>query len=152
MFAFTEGTLSACCLAQLYRRDLPYQLLCGGIPVTYHALADFYSDNHDALRQLFVELVAILRQQGLIDLHTVTVDGRKVPANASKDHFRREGTLQTHLEQAHLEQLEQQLQDQPTWSAAQISVRRRAARYSDWLPKKKGLRVCPGLAQAHHAG
>jgi transposase len=129
LFAITEGTLSARRLARLCQRDLPYQWLCGGVPVNYHTLADFYADNEPALRQLFVEHIAILRQQDLISLQTVTLDGRKVPAHASRDHYRREPTLQAHLQQAqaHLEQLEQQRDQQPSLSAAQAAAQRRAA-------------------------
>src|SRR5207302_4674293 len=97
LFATTEGVTSARQLTEKCTRDLPYQWLCGGEPVNYHSLADFFADHGVALHALFVEHIAALRQQGLIDLAQVTLDGRKVPANASQDHYRREGTLQRHL-------------------------------------------------------
>ncbi len=130
LYAFIDGTLSARRLAKLCGRDLPFQWLCGGVPVNYHTLADFYSDNEQALRRLFVEHVAALRQQGLLELRSVTLDGRKVPACASKDHFRREATLQAHLEQAQarLEQLEQNREEEARRAAAKVAARRRGAR------------------------
>ena len=107
LLATIEGIGSARVLTELCGRDLPYQWLCGGEAVNYHTLSDFYSCHGVALRQLFTEHIAALRQQGLITLQTVTLDGRKVAANASKDCFRREGTLERHLQEAteHVQQV-----------------------------------------------
>src|SRR6516165_10842058 len=113
LFAVTEGIRSARRLAELCRRDLPYQWLCGGRPVNYHSLADFYAAHGAALREVFIEHIAVLCEQELLDLWQVTVDGRKVLANAAKDSFHREPTLQAHLAQAraHLERLDAQADD-----------------------------------------
>jgi transposase len=129
LFATIEGVASARLLTEKCTRDLPYQWLCGGQPVNYHTLADFYATHGVALHDLFVEHIAALRQHGLIPLAEVTLDGRKIPANASKDCYRRAGTLQQHLEEAerHLHQLEAQHGD-GTASAQQAAARRRGAR------------------------
>lgn len=128
LWATSEGVSSARQLTEKCTRDLPYQWLCGGVAVNYHSLADFYAAHGTALREQFVEHIAALRQQELIDLVTVTLDGRKVSANASKDHFRREGTLQRHLEEAtqHLQALE--TQRPAAVSARQAQARLRGAR------------------------
>lgn len=130
LLATIEGLHSARELAARTTRDLPYQWLCGGRPISHHTLADFYADHAAALRDLFVEHIAALRQQGLITLHEVTVDGRKVIANASKDTYRREGTLQRHLAEAedHLAHLQRQRDQAERLSAGQAAARRRAAR------------------------
>src|SRR5262249_19074956 len=72
LFAATEGVTSARELTAKCSRDLPYQWLCGGEPVNYHSLADFFADHGAALHDLFVEHIAALRQQGLIALAQVT--------------------------------------------------------------------------------
>lgn len=128
LWATSEGITSAHLLAEKCTRDLPYQWLCGGKPVNYHSLADFYAEHGPALHGQFVEHIAALRQQGLIDLAEVTLDGRKIPANASKDCYRREGTLQRHLDEAeqHLRHL--QAQRQAGASARQAAAQLRAAR------------------------
>ncbi len=128
LWATCEGVASARELAQKCTRDLPYQWLCGGRPVNYHSLADFYADHGPALHARFVEHIAALRQQQLVTLAEVTLDGRKVPANASKDGYRREGTLRQHLDEAerHLQAL--QAQHLPGAAARQAAARRRGAR------------------------
>jgi transposase len=130
LFATTEGVVSARQLSAKCGRDLPYQWLCGGQPVNYHSLADFASRHAAALQQVFVEHIAALRQQGLITLQTVTLDGRKLPANASKDCYRREGTLQRHLEEAerHVQQLAAGQAAAGAVTARQAAAQRRGAR------------------------
>jgi transposase len=128
LWAIIDGTGSARRLAHLCTRDLPYQWLTGGDPVNYHTLSDFYSANGQALRGLFVEHIAALRLEGLIQLRRLALDGRKVIANASKDSFRREPTLQQHLREAqqHLDEALTQ-QDDPALPARQRQARRRGA-------------------------
>lgn len=128
LYATIEGVASARCLAEKCTRDLPYQWLCGGRAVNYHSLADFYADHGAALQNLFVEYIAALRHHDLVTLTQVTVDGRKVTANASKDCYRREGTLQRHLEEAteHVRQLESQRD--PAATGRQAAARLRGAR------------------------
>jgi transposase len=130
LFALTEGIRSARWLCELCGRDLPYQWLCGGTPVNYHTLADFYADNGDVLQEVFVEHIAALREQGLIDLWQVTVDGRKVLANAAQESFHREPTLQRHLDEArsHLQRLQAEHADAAATAARQSAARQRAAR------------------------
>jgi transposase len=127
LYATIEGVASARRLTEKCTRDLPYQWLCGGRTVNYHSLADFYADHGVALHRQFIEHIAALRQQQLITLTQVTLDGRKVTANASKDCYRREGTLQRHLDEAaeHLRQLENQRD--PAASSGQTAARRRGA-------------------------
>lgn len=130
LLATTEGVSSARALAEKCGRDLPYQWLCGGQDVNYHSLADFYSAHGAALHELFVEHIAALRQQGLIGLAEVTLDGRKVRAHASKDAWHREGTLQRHLEEAaeHLRQVQARHDAAAAASARQAAAQRRGAR------------------------
>jgi transposase len=130
LYAVLEGVQSARHLAELCERDLPFQWLCGGDPVSYHLLSDFYSQHGPALRQTQVEHVAALRLHGLVELSETTIDGRKVPASASKDSHRRDGTLRRHLEEAerHLAGLQAQKDEGPARSARQHQARPRGAR------------------------
>lgn len=137
LFATTEGIHSARRLAELCTRDLPYQWLCGAEPINYWTLNHFYHANAADLDQLFVEHLAALRSQGLVELHTVTQDGRKVIASASKDTFHREETLERHrLEaQQHLAALRQQRAATGQRSQQQAAQERAAADRADRLQR-----------------
>ena len=47
-------------------------------------ISDFRKDNVDALSGLFVQVLALCQQAGLVKLGHVALDGTKVKANASK--------------------------------------------------------------------
>ena len=100
LYATSEGVVSARDLEQRCRRDLAYLWLCGQDPPNYHTLAAFYSANEAWLAAVFADHLEVLLEQGLITLAEVTVDGRKIPAAASKESFHREPTLTRHRQEA----------------------------------------------------
>ena len=100
LFGSIEGVESARQLAKLCRRDLPYLWLSGQTLPNYHTLADFYSANEEFLQSAFTDHIEALLEHGLIELKEVTLDGRKIPANAGKESFHREPTLNRHRREA----------------------------------------------------
>jgi transposase len=130
LYACLLGVGSARDLHRHSAEDLPFQWLCGGDPPDYHTLADFYAGHAERLHGLFVSHVAALRSQGLIGLKRVTLDGTKVPGDASDEGFHREPTLQRHLAEAeaHVAAWEQQRACAQDLSARQRAARKRAAR------------------------
>ena len=50
----------------------------------FRTISDFRKDNVDALSGLFVQVLALCQQAGLVKLGHVALDGTKVKANASK--------------------------------------------------------------------
>jgi hypothetical protein len=63
-------------------------------------LSDFRVQHEQALDELFVQVLGVLSHEGLITLERVMHDGVKVEAGASDKSFRRQETLERHLELA----------------------------------------------------
>src|SRR6188768_3169884 len=124
LYACIEGVGSARELAKLCCRDLPLLWLSGQTRPNYHTLADFYSDNEAFLQTAFADHIEALLEQRLVTLKEVTLDGRKIVANASKGSFRRAPTLNRHRQEAedHLAKLAEQRA-----SATEQTKRREAA-------------------------
>jgi transposase len=93
IFSFRE--LSAAC-----ERDLDFLWLCGGWTPSHHTLSTFYSEHGAFLDARLTDILAALRVQGLVTYTEVTLDGRKVPANANKDSMHRVATLTKHHQEA----------------------------------------------------
>jgi transposase len=129
LYACLLGVASARDLHRHCVEDLPFQWLCGGEAPDYHTLADFYADQQGLLLELFISHVAALRSQGLVQLQRVTLDGTKVPGNASEESFHREPTLQRHLAEAeaHVAAWEQQRVHVQQLTLRQQAAQRRAA-------------------------
>ena len=88
LYATIEGVGSARELDRLCRSDLAYRWLRGGVPVDYHLLSDFRSEQAAVLDRLLSESLAALLAEGVVRLDEVIVDGTKVRAAASKSSFR----------------------------------------------------------------
>jgi transposase len=100
LFATVEGVASARRLERLCQRDLAFRWICGGLAPNYHTLSTFYAEQGDFLDATFIDILAALTERGLLTPKTITLDGRKVTANASKESFHREPTLQRHRQEA----------------------------------------------------
>ena len=69
--------------------DPAYMWLTGAEKVCAHTLTDYRTAHGEALKDLFVQVLAVMEQEGLVDLQQVTQDGTKISAAAGADTFRR---------------------------------------------------------------
>lgn len=100
IYAYSRGISSAREIARRCTYEPAFQWLCGLGEINHHTLSDFRV-NHDAsLRELFVQVLAVLSSGGLVSLERVMHDGTRIKANAGADSFRREERLKEHLELA----------------------------------------------------
>src|SRR5215218_3897430 len=93
LYATLEGVGSARALDYLCAHHNAFRWLCGGVSVDYHTLADFRVAHPELLDRLPTHSVAVLREQDLVDLNRVALDGMRVRASAGAASFRRRPTL-----------------------------------------------------------
>ena len=97
IYAYSEGVSSGRELSRMCGYEPGCQWLTGLREVNYHTLADFRTLDKEGLDGLFVQVLGVLSAEGLTDLKRVMQDGTKIKAQASRNSFRREETLQEHL-------------------------------------------------------
>ncbi len=95
-----EGIGSDRKLARFCQEHDAYRWLCGGVPINYHMLSDFRVAHEGALDELLTQIVASLTAAGAVTLELVAQDGMRVRASAGASSFRRQETLEKHLEEA----------------------------------------------------
>ena len=134
LYAYSEAVNSAREIAQLCEYHPAYQWLSGMEVVNYHTLADFRVAHQQSLDELFVQVMGVLSHQGLITLKRVMHDGTKIKAAAADKSFRRQATLETHLERAR-----QQVAALSEANAEELSARKAAARKRALLDKQQRL-------------
>jgi transposase len=130
LYATLEGVGSARQLATLCTHHHAFRWLCGGVTVNYHTLADFRVEHLDFLDALLTHSVAVLREQGLVDLNRVAQDGTRVRASAGAASFRRQPTLTECLAEAEdqVARLREEMDDDPSaGSRRQAAAQERAA-------------------------
>jgi transposase len=131
LYATLEGVGSARRLATLCTEHHAFRWLCGGVSVNHHTLADVRVRHLPFLDSLLTHSVAVLREQGLVDLNRVAQDGTRVRASAGAASFRRKPTLGECLIEAEdqVARLKEEMDDDPTaGSRRQAAARERAAR------------------------
>ena len=127
IYAYSQGIASARALERMMSHEPGLRWLCADDPINYHTLSDFRSSQREKLNDLFAKVLAVMDEEGLIDLGTLMQDGTKVRAVAGKWSFHREGTLRNKCEQARalVEELEKQSEKE---SGENEEKRRTAAR------------------------
>jgi len=100
VYAYSKGVGSAREIARLCEYDPAYQWLTGIRPVNYHTLADFRGTHEKSLRTLFIEVLALLTNEGLITMERVMHDGTRIKAHAGRDTFRSEEAIREHVKRA----------------------------------------------------
>ena len=125
-----EGVGSARKLTRLCGEHDAYRWLCGG-PINYHMVSDFRVVHQEALDELLTQIVASLTVAGAVTLERVAQDGMRVRASAGASSFRRQETLEAHLEnaRAQVERLAQEREHpDPGVNQRERAARERAAR------------------------
>jgi hypothetical protein len=84
LYGYATGTFSSRKLAKKLEEDVAFRVLGAGNFPAHRTICEFRQRHLQEFQELFVELVRIAREAGMIRLGTVAVDGAKVKANASK--------------------------------------------------------------------
>jgi transposase len=84
LYSYATGTFSSRRIARKLEEDVAYRVLAAGNFPAHRTIADFRQQHVAAFEALFVQVVQIAREAGVVQLGALAVDGTKVKANASK--------------------------------------------------------------------
>ena len=84
LYGYCVGVASSRRIAQRLHEDIAFRVLAANNTPDFRTISGFRKDNLDALSGLFVQVLALCQQAGLVKLGHVALDGTKVKANASK--------------------------------------------------------------------
>ena len=130
LYAYSESISSARAVSRQMEHEPGFRWLAGLEVINHTTLSEFRTSHRESLDEIFTQLLAVMAGAGLVDLEQVMHDGTKIEAQASRNSFRREKTVQKRLEQARrvVEQLgdpeDEQQQSRreaavtPTWGAS----------------------------------
>jgi transposase len=84
LYGYATGTFSSRKIARKLEEDVAYRFLAAGNFPAHRTICEFRQLHLHAFGSLFVQVVQIAREAGVLKLGTLVVDGSKVKANASK--------------------------------------------------------------------
>ena len=84
VYGYATGVFSSRKLARKLHEDVAFRVLAAGNYPAHRTLCDFRAFHLKELSDLFVQVVKLARECGLVKLGTVAVDGTRIKANASR--------------------------------------------------------------------
>jgi transposase len=84
LYGYCTGTFSSRRLAQATWTDLGARVIAAEAHPHFTTINQFRLDHHEALGGLFVQVLQLCQETGLVQLGHVALDGTKIQANASK--------------------------------------------------------------------
>ena len=84
LYAYCVGVASSRKIQERTHHDVAFRLLAAGQHPDHDTICDFRARHLEALAGVFVEVLRLCREAGLVKLGHVALDGTKVKANASK--------------------------------------------------------------------
>lgn len=93
LYAYARGITSSREIEQCCRENVIFMALSADTQPHFTTIASFISDMADEIMPLFLEVLMICDEMGLIGREMFAVDGCKMPSNASKEYSGTKGEL-----------------------------------------------------------
>ena len=84
LYGYCTGVASSRRIAQRLHEDIAFRVLAANNTPDFRTISDFRKFHLEALADLFLQVLELCKQAGLVKLGHVALDGTKVRANASK--------------------------------------------------------------------
>lgn len=84
LYGYATGVFSSRKIARACVTDIAFRILAAGDAPSHRTLSRFRKEHLQTFGGLFVQVVGIAQDAGLVELGTLAIDGSKVRANASK--------------------------------------------------------------------
>ena len=84
LYGYCNGVASSRRIARRLHEDIAFRVLTANNTPDFRTISDFRKDHLEALADLFLQVLELCQQAGLVKLGHVALDGTKVRANASK--------------------------------------------------------------------
>jgi len=91
--AYSNGVRSSRAIERLCRRDVGYRFIVGDDVPDHTVIARFRRRHAERMKSVFLHVLELCREAGLVRLGLVALDGTKVKANGALDANRTAGTI-----------------------------------------------------------
>jgi transposase len=133
IYAYCVGVFSSRKIALACERNLAFIAIVGDERPDFRTISDFRKDHLEAFMELFVQVLRLAKEAGLVKLGNVSIDGSKIQGNASRHKAMSYGYMQKEVERLReeIESLVTQAFQQDEADEAALGSRR-----GDELPKE----------------
>jgi transposase len=133
VYSYAVGVCSSRKIAAACERNLAFRAIVGDAPPDFRTISDFRKIHRAAFRPLFLEVLRLAGEMGMVQLGNLSTDGTKMAANASRHKAMSYGYMNKEIErlQGEIEQLLSQAEQIDAEQDAALGSRR-----GDELPEE----------------
>lgn len=102
-YGYATGIRSSRAIAKAINEVIPFMWLSGGRRPDFRTISDFRKNQIEKIKDLFVQIVRICRDMGMVKSGQWSIDGTKVKANASKSNWVEREAIEKELERVRAE-------------------------------------------------
>jgi transposase len=126
VYAYSVGVCSSRKIAAACERNLAFRAIVGDDPPDFRTISDFRKIHAAAFRPLFLEVLRLAGELGMVKLGNLSTDGTKMGANASRHKAMSYGYMNKDIErlEAEIEQLLKQAEELDAEQDAALGSRR----------------------------
>jgi transposase len=126
VYAYSVGVCSSRKIAAACERNLAFRAIVANDPPDFRTISDFRKIHLAAFRPLFLEVLRVAGEMGMVKLGNLSTDGTKMGANASRHKAMSYGYMNKQIErlEAEIEQLLKQAEQVDTEQDAALGSRR----------------------------
>jgi len=126
VYSYSVGVCSSRKIASACERNLAFRAILGDDPPDFRTISDFRKIHRAAFRPLFLEVLRVAGELGMVKLGNLSTDGTKMGANASRHKAMSYGYMNKDIErlEAEIEQLLQQAEQLDAEQDAALGSRR----------------------------
>jgi transposase len=84
IYGYCTGTFSSRKIAAQIEDSVAFRVIATGTSPSHRTICRFREENLDEFQKIFVQVVQLAKEAGLVKMGTVAIDGSKLKANASK--------------------------------------------------------------------
>ncbi len=88
MYSYARGNRSSRGIERACREDVTYKLITALRTPDHSTIAEFRRRHEAAISELFVEVLVLCQEAGLVSVGVIAIDGTKIRASASRDQNR----------------------------------------------------------------
>jgi transposase len=133
VYAYCVGVCSSRKIAAACQRNLAFRAIVGNDPPDFRTISDFRKIHTAAFRHLFLEVLRLAGEMGLVKLGNLSTDGTKMGANASRHKAMSYGYMTKEIERLEAE-IDQLLKQAEKLDAEQDAAL--GSRHGDELPEE----------------
>src|SRR6202162_5579305 len=126
VYAYAVGVCSSRKVAAACERNLAFRAIVGDAPPDFRTISDFRKIHQAAFRPLFLEVLRLAGEMGMVKLGNLSTDGTKLGANASRHKAMSYGYMSKEIDRlkAEIEQLLKQAEQLDAEQDATLGSRR----------------------------